>query len=329
MTFAARQIIITVTLQARQGAPFKNLAANPNPTFKGTTSNTVRIVGGGDPSANGLRISARVANAGMPSFSRAIVQIHNLPLPLINQIGTLGTTFIQAVGANAITIEAGDAGKQPTKIFQGFIVSAMGEFPPAADSVFNINCQAFGVGAAAPAQSVGYRGPTSSGTIFANLAKQAGLTLVNRFSGGVAPTVYDQYLSGALRDQIRDLAQTANVACNVDDVKGTLVIGPTLDSLSAPGEVVPVIAPPPLGNMVGYPSYTQTGIRVRTEFTTAIGYGTTVQVKNSQLENANGNWVVYYLDHDLECQSPNGPWFTNLEARSTRTPAPVNPGATQ
>lgn len=328
MTFAARQIIITITLQARQGAPFKNLEANPNPTFKGTTSNTVRIVGGGPATSNGLRIAARVSNAGMPSFSQAVVQIYNLPLPLINQIGTLGTTFIQAVGANAITIEVGDAGKQPTKVFQGFIRRAYGDFPEG-DSVFNITAQAFGIQAASTAQSVGYRGATSSGTIFANLAKAANLTLVNRFSGGVAPTVYDQYLHGSLRDQIRDLAQAANVACNVDDVNNTLVIGPTLGSLSAPGEAVPIIAPPPTGGMIGYPSYTQTGIRVQTEFTTAIGYGTTIRVKESQLENANGEWIAYYIDHDLECQSANGPWFTNIEARSTLTPAPVNPGATQ
>jgi hypothetical protein len=326
MTFASRQIILTFKLQPKQGAPFKNLAANPNPTFKGTTSNSVRIAGGAD---TGLRVSAKVSNAGMPSFSKAVVQVYNLPLTLINQLGTLGTTYIQAVGANAITIEAGDAGQQPKKIFQGYIVTAYGDFTLAPDSVFNITANAFGVGAAATAQSIGYRGATSSGTIFANLAKQAGLTLVNRFSGGVAPTVYDQYLHGSIRDQIKELAQAVNVACNVDDVNQTLVIGPTLGSLSAPGEVVPVIAPPPNGGMIGYPSYTQTGVRLRTEFTTVFGYGTTVRVKGSQLTNANGDWVISYLDHDLECQAPNGPWFTNIEARSELTPSPINPGATR
>lgn len=321
MTFVARQIIVTVKLQERQGAPFKNLEANPNPTFKGTNSNTVRIVGGGTPTTNGLRIAARISNAGMPSFAQATLQIYNLPLEIINQVGTLGTTYIHAVGANIITIEAGDVGKQPTKIFQGVINSAYGDFSMAPDVVFCIAAQAIGVLAAAPAQSIGYKGATASGTIFANLAKQAGLTLVNRFSGGVTPTVYDHYLSGSLRDQIKDLAQAANVACNVDDVNGTLVIGPTLGSLSAPGEVVPIIAPPPLGSMVGYPSYTQTGIRVTNEFTTAIGYGTTVRVKGSQLQNANGEWVAYYVDHDLECQAHNGPWFTNIEARKFKIPA--------
>src|SRR5579863_8409455 len=113
MSFVERQIVITITLQARQGVPEQGIAANPNPTFQGTNSNTVKIQGGGKASQNGLRIATKITRSGAPGFSEATVQIHNLPLSLINQLGTLGVPYLQAIGGNTITIAAGDAGATP------------------------------------------------------------------------------------------------------------------------------------------------------------------------------------------------------------------------
>lgn len=313
MSFVERQIILTITLQARQGAPTKNLEANPNPTFSGTNSNTVRIAGGGFAAQNGLRISAKITKPGAPGLGEAIVQIYNLPLSLINQLSTLGVPYIYQVGANTITIEAGDAGAQPTKLFTGTINSAYADFSGIPDSVFNISAQALGALGAAPALPASFQGSKSVSDILANLAAQAGLTFINNLPASSTPFISNSYLSGSLVNQIRSVAEHGGVAWDVDEAKGTLTIGPKNGSLSAPGAPVPIIGPPPTGKMVGYPAYTQQGIKVRTEFDATIGYGTTVQIKDSSVQNANGTWIIYYLDYDLECQAPNGPWFTNLE----------------
>lgn len=322
-SFAERQIILTITLQSRQGLPSKSVGADANPMFQGTRSNTVRIIGGGAAAQNGLRIAAKIVIPGAPSMAQAVVQIYNLPLALIKQISTLGTQYIQAVGANSITIEAGDAGAQPTKLFSGTINQAYADFAAAPDSIFNITAQDLGVLGPAPARPASFKGSRSVATILENLAAQAGLTFINNLPGGVSPFVSNAYLSGSIAHQIRSIAEHGGVAWSVDGARGTLTIGPKNGTLSAPGAAVPVIGPPPTGKMVGYPAYTQTGIRVKNEFTTAIGYATTVQVKDSSIPNANGTWVVYYLDHDLECQAPDGPWFTNLEMRSLTTPQPL------
>ncbi len=312
MSYVERQIIVTITLQARQGLPTKGVAADPNPTFQGTNSNTVKLTGGGPATKNGLRISAQITRPGAPGLGEANIQIYNLPLSLINQIGTLGVPYVYMVGANSITIEAGDANTQPTTLFKGTINSAYADFSVVPDSIFNISAQAISLFGAAPAPAIGYAGAKSVGTLFQTLATQAGLTLFNNFPNGVTPVLSNPYLSGSIRDQIRSLAQHSGVAWNVDDVKGILTIWPKNTSALPPGTKVPVLAPPPNGNMVGYPSYTQQGIKVRAEFNTAIEYGTTVEVRSS-LTQANGNWIVYYLDYDLECQTPDGPWFINLE----------------
>ncbi len=321
MAFIERQIKITITLQARQGAPTKGVAADPNPRFKGTNSNVVNIVGGGTPKQNGLRISARITRPGAPSMSEANVQIYNLPLSISNQISTLGVPLVYMVGKNLITIEAGDVGSPLTTIFNGTINTAWADFAAAPDNIFNISAQAIGFYAAAPSTVVSLAGSSSISTIMGNLAPLAGLKLVSLFtSNDVEPYLSNQYLCGSSRDQIRKVAKTAGINYDIDDVSGSLIIGPKNKSLSKPGAQVPIIGPPPIGNMVGYPSYTAQGIRVQTEFTSAIGYGTTVIVRGSALDAANGTWIVYYLDYDLECQAENGPWFTNLEMASPDYP---------
>ncbi len=323
MAYVERQIKLTITLQARQGLPSMGVAPNANPTFQGTTGNTVKILGGGTAAQNGLRISVKMANAGPPSFTNASIQIYNLPLSLINQLSTLGTQLLPAVGNNSIIVEAGNAGAALSTLLVGNINSAWADFTGAPDSVFNISAQVLGALGPAPAPAIGYSGPRAVGDLLTDLAKQAGLTLVNKFSSGVTPPLYGPYLSGSLLDQIRLITDHSGISWKVDDVTQTLVIGPTLSSLTSPGEAIPIISPPPEGNMIGYPSYTQAGVKVKTEFTTAIGYGTTVQVKNSQLTNANKQWIVFYLDYDLECQTPNGPWFTNIEMRDIGSLPPV------
>lgn len=321
MAFVQRQIILTITLQSRQGEPAKGIAADQNPAFSGTNSNTVRIVGGG---FDGLRISAKVTKTGAPGFGEAVVQIYNLPSTLINQIGTLGVTYIMMTGKNLITIEAGDVGAQPTKIFSGTINQAYADFSGAPDSIFNIAATEFGFEAVAPADAVSIPGSSSVVTIFENLAAAAGLKLINTFTDGAAPMLSNTYLSGSLRDQIRRLAKAGGVSYVVDIAKGTITIGPKNFGLAIPGAPVPVIGPPPTGKMVGYPSYTQAGVKVKTEFTTDISFGEVVKVEGSALTQANGTFWVYYLDHDLECQAPDGPWFTNLELAVSPLVAPTS-----
>lgn len=314
MPFIERQITVTITLQARQGAPSKGIAANATPTFEGTGSNTVRINGGGAAAQNGLRISAKITRPGAPSLATADLQIYNLSRSIANQISTLGVPLVYMVGANSITIQANDVGSPPTTLFTGTINTAWLSFDALPDGIFNISAQSLGLYGSAPAKAASFKGSSSISSLMGNLAPLAGLKLVNLFSGGASePMLSNQYLSGSLRDQIRMLAKNAGIAYSIDDVNHTLTIGPKNGSLTSPGESVPIIGPPPIGNMVGYPSYTAQGLRVKTEFTSDIGYGKEVIIKGSSLPAANGKWIVYYLDYDLECQAENGPWFTNLE----------------
>ncbi len=317
MSFVERVIVITVTLQARQGLPSRGVPANSNPTFAGTNSNTVRIFGGGGAAGkNGVRIAARVTRPGGVSLGQADVRIYNLPLNLINQLGTLGYPYIYMVGPNTITIEAGNEGSTLHTLFQGTIFSAYADLVGTPESVFNISAQALGLQAAAPAPAASFQGPVDVATVMQGFAAQAGLKFVNN---GVTAQLSNPYFSGSLRDQIRAIALHAGIAWAVDDTTNTLIIWPKNGNVTAPGAQIPLIAPPPKGRMIGYPTYTEQGLRLKTEYTATIGYGTQVRVESS-LQQANGIWTVFYLDYDLECQAENGPWFTNLEVAAPGYP---------
>jgi len=314
MPFIERQITVTITLQSRLGSPTRGIAANANPTFAGTSSNTVKITGGGAAAQNGYRISARVTRAGNPSFGDADVQIYNLPESIAKQVSTLGVPLAYMVGANSIIIQANDVGSPPTTIFYGTINTAWMDYQALPDSIFNISAHSLGIYGSAPAAPLSIQGASLISSILGNLAPLVGLKLISLFSSGdTEPSLSNQYLPGSLRDQIRAVCQKAGIDYTIDDVTSSLIIAPKNKSLNLTGAPVPIIGPPPIGNMVGYPSYTAQGLRVRSEFTTAIGFGSDVIIKGSSQDVANGTWKVTYLDYDLECQAENGPWFTNLE----------------
>lgn len=309
MSYIERVINLTITLQPRQGSQPLNTPANQNPQFQGTNANTVKIMGGGKASQNGVRISAKVARPGAVSLSTAQIGITNLPLSLINQLGTLGTPYIYLVGPNTITVEAGDTSGPLSTIFSGTITNAFGDFTGAPDGVFNISAKSLGVQAVSPAPTASFNGTVSVADVMAGFAKQAGLGFVNN---GVTAQLASPYFHGSIVDQIKAIATHAGVSWTVDDTKNTLYIWPKNGSRTPTGTQLPIIAPPPKGGMVGYPTYTATGLKLKTLYESDIGYGTQVQVQSS-LTQANGTWTVTYLDYDLECQAQNGPWFTNLE----------------
>jgi hypothetical protein len=315
MSYVERVINLTITLQPKQGNAARNIAPDANPTFAGTDSNVVKIQGGGPAAQNGVRIAAKITRPGGVSLGAAEVQIYNLPLTLINQLGTLGFPYIYMVGPNQITIEAGDVGKVPEILFSGTIFSAYADLAGAPNSIFNISAQVGVDIAAAPAAATSFTGQVDVAGAMAGFAKQAGLTLENR---GVTAQLSYSYFSGSVMDQIKAIAEHAGISWTIDDANNVLAIWPKNGSRTPPEAAVPVISPD--NGMVGYPTYTANGLRLKTEYTSAIGYGTTIEVRNSQLKQANGKWIVTYLDYDLECQAENGPWFTNLEVAAPGYP---------
>jgi hypothetical protein len=92
--------------------------------------------------------------------------------------------------------------------------------------------------------------------------------------------------------------------------------------------------------MIGYPKFHAAGITVRAVYNPSVGLGPPgpvgtsagggvqlgglIQIQDSILNQANGTWKVYALDHVLESMMPNGQWFSTIKAIATDQVSPIS-----
>jgi len=323
---AFTQKLIDLTIQLAQ-APGTNQA----PTFSGTGGNQVTL--------SNSRVSVRIRNAGSGTQNQAQVRIYGLAPSLMNELATLGVAF-NIVPKNTITIMAGDTYPLST-VFVGTIWAAYGNYDEAPDVPFTFECTAGVAQLTANAAPTSFTQATSAADVMQSIAQKMGLNFENnnvnamlRSGGGGGP-----YFKGSLWQQARMCAEAGNFYWGVFNGV-TLAIWPKGGFRSAPP--TPVIAPPPLGEMIGYPAFTQSGLIVRSVFNPQIVFGGQIQVQSSllsgiasaqqgiaaqQISNlkvggtfapykfaTDGIWAVNKVDMDLDSQVPGGQWMTTAYA---------------
>jgi hypothetical protein len=268
--------------------------------------------GGDTVIAQNLRMSAHISHAGGP-YGLMDLTIFGLKMSTMNRLSTLGMQ-INLVPKNPITLEAGDdTSDAMATVFSGYILAAYGDFNAAPEVAFHISAQCALPQAAIPAKPSSFKGTADVATIMSGLANQMGLGFEN---SGVSVKVSNQYLSGSYRTQAQALAKAANIAWAID--KGVLAIWPKNGSRNGQ---VPLVSPQT--GMKGYPTYTAYGIIVETLFNPSITMGGKINVQSS-LQAACGEWAIYNVDHDLECEVPeNGKWFSTISAYNPKFPTPL------
>lgn len=299
MAFVKRVVQISVKLAA-------DPASNQPATFAESGTDTVTF--------QDKRTIALVQNSGAPGGSMAQVSVYGLTLSVMDQLSTLGMVF-SMIPRNTITVQAGDADGGLSTVFAGTIIQGYGDFNASPDVAFHFECQSGLAESVIPVPATSYNGSTDVGTIMSSLAKQMNLGFENN---GVSAQLSNPYLPGSALQQVRRAAEAANI--NAEIVDGTkLAIWPKGGSR---GGSSPLISP--TTGMIGYPSYTQQGIMVKTLFNPQVGFGGMIQVE-SLLKKANGSWAVYKLDHVLESQVPRGKWESTIYAYNPKYPQPIPP----
>lgn len=287
-----------------------NTQTNQPNQFAETGSDTVTI--------SGARMSVRIQNSGAPSNAGAQIAVYGLKQSLMDQLSTLGMQ-LNVVPKNTLTVTAGDEERGLTAVFSGTIVNAYADYNAMPDVPFRFICQSGLAQATAPATATSYNGSTDVATIMSGLARQMNLGFENN---GVNANLSNPYLSGSLLTQMRTVAEHANI--NAEIVNGNvLAIWPKFGYRTSNTQM-PLIAAPPEGTMIGYPSFTQQGIMVRDLFNPQVAFGGRVKVK-SQVQKANGIWAVHKLDLALDSQVPRGEWLAMIYGYSPDAPNPVIP----
>ena len=252
-------------------------------------------------SLTGHRCSVSVTVAGGSGLGDAQVRIFGLSLSLMNELSTMGK-LPNAFRRNTVTILAGDDPAALTKIFQGTIVAAWADFMAAPDVAFNITGSAGLIQALLPAAVSTFPGSADAAVVLAGLAAQMGL----EFEGnGVSVILSKPYYAGSALAQAKACAEAAKLDLVIDN--GVMAVWPKGGARTG---TIPIVSP--TTGMVGYPTFTSTGIVITSLFNQIVRFGELVSVQSS-ITPACGVWKVVTLVHDLEANMPGGKWFSQLQ----------------
>lgn len=264
--------------------------------FGETGKNTVTL--------RGLRVSANIVQAGDLSMGSLQLRIYGMTLSKMNQLSTLGLRITE-VRKNSVLIRAGDDKSGLASVFEGTIHEAWADFQGAPRVVFNLQAAAGLAAAIKPVAPRSYRGAADVVTIMKDLAGMLDYTLEN---GGVTGVLDNPYFPGTVRDQIAACAEHAHIDFILEDETQTLAIWPKNGSR---GGLIPLISP--MTGMVGYPTFTSQGISFTTRYNNGLKFGSLLKLESS-IKPACGMWKIQTLAHNLESETPNGAWFTSVEA---------------
>lgn len=324
---ALAQRIISVTFKLTPGGRVQKFAES------GGDSVTIQAASG--VGSGGLRISAKCLKMATPGLGMLEMAINGMTLSLMNQLATLGIRYQQVAG-NTVTLKAGIAGGgAPATVFIGTVLQAWPDFSRMPDVPILVTAQAMGD------QSVVAMPPTSSkGTadaaqlIEAIVAQMPGYTFENN---GVSVKLSNPYFYGSPRTQIQAIATAAGCDWSVDN--NTVILTPK--GKARKGDAV-LIAPPPDGEMINYPTFTEFGLKLRTVFNPNLRMMGNVKVRSSILatpgqpnpsnapaQPGGGVWRIYAIDHDIDTLVPRGKWQTTLETWNPDYPQPAPPSVSR
>lgn len=281
----------------------------------------------------GLQASLRMLNAAVYSMPHAQTTIWGLPQSIMNELSTLGM-IVNLQPANFINIFATDESGAPSLVFKGAIKEALPDYNRQPEAPIWVDAYSGLDIAVAGAQPSGGTLVSDAVVLLKQLCDAAGYNFEPGVVSGVS--LGNQYLYGSPRDQILTILQ----AIQYRQITGAFVENNTValwPTKSARGGQVPLVdagTPASPGTLIGYPSYTNSGISFRCLYNPLIRLGAQVQVKTSlplQSPNvpvsnvpssAQGLWNVYGLAHFLDSQMA-GKWETQVEATRAGYPTPV------
>lgn len=289
-SFTQKLIEVTITLapNAKTGQPVK---------FAGTSADTLTL--------SGFRMKVRIDNSGGIN-ARASVTIFGMNPSVMNQLATLGMIF-DMVQKNSILISAGDAnGLSPR--FAGTIVQAFGYYNDLPNAAMHLECQVAQYAAIAPVPASSFPQSTDVSTIMSGLAALVPCGFENN---GVNVQLPPSYFPGTARDQIRAVAEHANINAEILPGSGgqqVLAIWPKGGSrTSLEGQNIPLVSKET--GMILTPAFAPNGFAiVRSLFNPQVAFGAVIQVKSNVVPQASRAWVVQRLSEQLDCYTPKGKW---------------------
>jgi len=253
----------------------------------------------------GLRVAVQVQLASLPTTGAALIRVYGMTLSQMNQLSKAG--LVWKGREDKVQVSAGDDVSGMSVIFNGLIIEAYPDMTESPNSAFSIFATPTQIIQLKPVPPSTFPGSVKAADVLEKMAKAAGLGFENN---GVDVVLASPYFPGTMWQQMNSAKRAANIDATVDNVKNVLAIWPKTSSRS--GGTITIS---PDTGMIGYPTFEQTRVKVRTVFDPSIrvtGTGTKVKIE-SQLDAARGEFTITTINYNLASETPGGPWEMALD----------------
>jgi hypothetical protein len=267
----------------------------------------------------GLRASVNIENAGGAMMGTLNASIYGLPLDHVNKLTSLmwKTPILASSGSSfsEFTVQVYTIdGTQESLLFNGEVLNAWADFsgmPQVALLVqANVGYSAL-VNASTP---LSLPANTTVGTVMGQLAQKMGFSFECKDSALASQVVSSgSYYGNTAMEQARSMEDAYKFWMYQDATTDppTLAIAPwgkARQSLAV--EITPQTG------LIGYPLFNSSGVTFSCYYNPNIIFGGPVQISGSNVEQANAQWTVTSMSHQLSSQTPNGPWQSSIQAVS-------------
>ncbi len=252
----------------------------------------------------GLRCSANIDKAGGVFMTKLDLRVWGLPLDVMAKLTVLNQLAYTSARLNTVTVSAGDKESGMSVCFVGIISEAWADMRSAPEGVLHLAANTGLLDKVRPVPAISFNGTIDAVTVLRNVCAQMAPPLSVE-NNGVTAQLSNTYLPGTAMDQLQAVCRQCDFEYIVEN--DTLAIWPKGGSRDG---LVPLISADT--GMVGYPEFTQNGIRLTTLYNPGLTFGRKVEVR-STLQPACGYWVLASVNHNLDAQMPGGQWFTQIE----------------
>lgn len=202
-----------------------------------------------------------------------------------------------------VIVEAGDMGGTLSQVINGTIIRSYIDFGSVPESAFVVSV-APGYDLASPNPGQSWKGARNAEDLISFVCAGT-YTVVNNGAHAVFSRGY-HVTADSIINQVLDIANAAGFRVSIGQAN-TISIWPKTGTVD---NVVIDLGPNTDPALVGYPSFTPTGLIVTSLYNPEIQIGRNINLTSS-IRKANGLWQITQAFHDLSTMMPKGPWFTS------------------
>ena len=258
----------------------------------------------------GVETHVSIEKPGEPDENKATVEMYNLSMDAMRDMTTLSFKPLQSK-KNLIVIFAGDETEGMSQCFAGEIQTAYADFSGAPTIKMHIEAAAGSYPSLKASPPIAVKGSQTAASLIEQFAKESGYTFVNN---GVTSSVKNAVLNGDPVTKMKTVAHMVGCEIIIDD--NVVKIQPYNKGLDE-GNAVLMSKD---SGMLGYPTFTSEGIKLKCLYNPDLQLGGMVEVK-TVVPGAEGTWKITKLSHSLVANS-NAPadWFSEVEASPLDAP---------